>query len=78
MKLTNDFRKKINTQVNGQRPGQRVHESVAPPVSLSPEADVWDPRVKRVKRKEKGSGGLAYWAKRSRPARVGPNLARFG
>ena len=39
--------------VNGQRPGQWVHESVAPPVSLTPEADVWDPRVKRFKRKRK-------------------------
>ena len=71
------FRREKHT-INGERPGQWVHESVAPPISLTPEADVWDPRVKRVKRKEKGSGGLAYWAKRSRPARVGPNLARFG
>ena len=44
----------VNVQVSG------VHVSVAPHVSLSLEADVWDPRVKRVKRKEKGSGGLAY------------------
>ena len=48
--------------------------SADPPVSHSLEDDMWDPRVKKVKgnRKEKGSGGLAYWAERARSACLGP------
>ena len=36
----------VNVQVSG------VHVSVAPPVSHSLEDDMWDPRVKKVNRKE--------------------------
>ena len=47
------FGREKNT-VNGQRPGQWVHESVVPQVSLSLETYRWDPRVRVKIEKEKG------------------------
>ena len=40
--------------VNGQRPGQWVHESVVPQVSLSLETYRWNPRVRFNQKKKKG------------------------
>jgi len=47
------FGKKGNTQSTVKVQVNRAHVSVAPPVSLSLEDDMWDPRVKKVKGKRK-------------------------
>ena len=62
--------------VNGQSPGQWVHESVVPQVSLSLETYWWDPRVRVKTEKEKGKKGEGYWAGSAQVAQQGSAQAR--